>query len=118
MNDPVFLIENLKSAFPELSDIAHPLEYLENVRYRNIYDTGIWYDEKNHLTIITTYLCDSDYLNSTFSIAVDGRLLRNTIKGSKYQSDLDIDGVHKIIRKSIDAVVLNSKIADGLMSRK
>ncbi len=103
---PHFLIEHIKSTHKELVEKSFDgLETLQNMKYPNIADTGLWYDAKHYATIITTDLFEKEPLESTFSICINGKHFRKRF-AEKYISNLTISEVDDVLQNLL--VVVNS----------
>ena len=95
------LIQHIENHHPLLvSKTVCALEELPNMTNRNVCDTGLWFSESEHLTVIFTSVGDS-LESSSFSVMVMGNSLRALVSNKKYNSCHSLEKLDKLLSKFV-----------------
>lgn len=104
------LIDHIKQNHQELVELTcFKLERLINIEDNNLYDTGLWFNDQNYLTIIFKQPCESDLKESVFSIGVYGAKCRKLMNGSKYIACCGLGTLDRRLNQFLEAMKESKK---------
>lgn len=98
--NPLALQEHICESFPSLlSKCICPLERLQNLKFKVVFDTGLWISPDDHFTVIYTSVSEK-VEDCWFQIGVHGRQARLVAKAAfkgKYSGDFNFERLNKVL---------------------
>lgn len=101
MISPSALQEHISESFPSLiSKCICPLERIQNIKFKLVFDTGLWITPEDHFTVIYTSLSEK-VEDCWFQLGAHGQQARLIAKAAfkgKYSGEYDFEQLNTVLR--------------------